>query len=239
MPNRRGRPRGSGKDKAPFPAKNYSQNRAAAKLKKDVKMLKKAMGQQVGIRDTERDLTNLSLTLGDYAIASVGGSFFKLVEGDDDENREGKKIRALNFDMRGALHSSSYDDVYIRIIIVSWSDAPGTTGDILKYDTATLGVDGMAVINSPYERNPNVPYKLIYDKVHKLHKDTTGTQVVSKKFRIFEKLGKDGLEMNYFGSSAADPNCNGLRLYMAYGKGGTSTTPVPQFELKTRERFIK
>ena len=153
----RGRPKG--KDRAPYPAKNFrqarAQNQAVRKVKKDVRMLKKALGQNVGIRDTERDQTNLSLSLGDYAIASVGGSFFKLAEGDDDENREGKKIRALNFDMRGALHSTSYDDCYVRIIIVSWADAPGTAGDILKYTTATLGTDGMAVINSPYERNPN------------------------------------------------------------------------------------
>lgn len=238
MPRPRGRPR---TDKAPFPARKFRAAKEAHKLKQDVKMLKKAMGQQVGIRDTERDLTTLSLTLGDYAIATFGGSFFKLAEGDDDDNREGKKIRAMNFDIRGALSTPHYGDQFVRIIIVSWADAPGSPGDILKYTTSVLGADGMAVMNSPYERNPTVPYKLIYDKVHKLSKNHTGNAAATsvKQFRIFKKLGgKDGIEMSYTTASAEDPNLNGLRLYLAYGQADTNVME-PKFQLKTRERFIK
>ena len=215
---------------------------AVNKIKKDVKALKAALGQQIGVHDTERDLSTLSTTLSDYN-PSLIGSLFALGQGDADDNREGNKIRALNFDMKGALSTTHIGDQYVRIIAVQWGDAPGTSGDILKYDTATLGVDGMAVINSPYERQPAQPYKLLYDRVFKLSKVNDSVAApATKRFRINVKLGKgknkDGVEMTYAGTAVSNPILNGIRIFMAYGQVGT-TSGAPQFQLKTRERFVK
>jgi len=97
---------------------------AVNKIKKDVKALKAALGQQIGVHDTERDLSTLSTSLLDYN-PSVIGSLFALGQGDADDNREGNKIRALNFDMKGALSTTHIGDQYVRIIAVQWGDAPG------------------------------------------------------------------------------------------------------------------
>ena len=97
---------------------------AVNKIKKDVKALKAALGQQIGVHDTERDLSTLSTSLLDYN-PSVIGSLFALGQGDADDNREGNKIRALNFDMKGALSTTHIGDQFVRIIAVQWGDAPG------------------------------------------------------------------------------------------------------------------
>lgn len=223
-------------------SKRITKQKAVTKLKKDVKALKAAMGQQIGVHDTERDVSALTTTLADYN-PSTQGSLFALAQGDSDENREGNKIRALNFDIRGALSTTHVGDQYVRIIAVQWGDAPGVAGDILKYTFSTLGVDGMAVINSPYARDPSQPYKLLYDQVFKLSKtNDNGAAPHTKRFRINVKLGKgrnkDGVEMTYAGTVQSNPILNGIRIFMCYGQVGT-TSPAPTFQLKTRERFVK
>lgn len=221
---------------------NLGSKKAVSKLKKDVKLLKKAMGQNVGVQDVERDSTTLSLTLSDYNPSTLG-SLFALGQGDADDQREGNKIRALNFDIRGALSTAHIGDQFVRIIVVQWSEAPGVAGDILKYTFATLGADGMAVINSPYARDPTQPYKILYDKVHKLRKDHDSVAApCTKQFRINCKLGKgkqkDGVEMTYGGTAVSNPINSGIRIFMAYGQFG-STSGVPSFQWKIRERFVK
>lgn len=226
----------------PSKTKKVSQQKINRKLKNDVAKLKAAMGQSIGVRDGERDNGALTTTLSEYN-ASTAGSLFALSVGDGDENREGNKIRALNFDIKGALSTTHIGDQFVRIIAVQWADAPGVAGDILKYTFVTLGTDGMAVVNSPYARDPTVPYKVLYDKVIKLSKNNdTASAPASKRFRINVKLGKGknktGSEMTYGGTTTLNPILNGIRIFMAYGQVGT-TTGAPTFQWKFRERFVK
>lgn len=228
--------------------KKFKKKSTVSKLKKDVKSLKKAQGATVAVLNRERDPTPLTKGLANYThlLGGAGGTsadirhFFQMAAGDTDGARQGNKILALNFDWRGALECTEFGTTLVRIIITEAQEITGPAAyDILQYYVDDAN-NPLKVVHSSYARTPQTKFKVLYDQVHKLTKNTTDANgSIVKPVRIYHKFPKGGRAMSYPSSVNASPNIGLVQLWAVYAPTGParSGSDIPHISWQCRERF--
>ena len=240
--------------KRSFTMKHYAKQKRSSfesKVKKDIRVLKKGLGQQIGVISRRRSELAIPYTLTDIRSSSTNAGsgtntrFFRCTEGDSDFNRDGNHIVPLNVDVRMALKTEASGTTFLRMIMVQWAQLQGAPSDILEYVSDSQGA--YAAINSPYARNPETQPKILFDKVVKITKPSiaadTGTGEFVKLCKLYhsfkKKNGATGPQLGYPGPTASAPEKGTVVLYMVAAPTQDPTDPAPKVEWVSKERFIK
>ena len=217
--------------------------------------LKKLVKEDVAVKDTFRDATNLSNTFT-LIPTSVGNAFFSLtntqqVVGNQAQpsERNGDSIHALNMDLRGTIQFYAGNTQKVRLVLVQFQDIDGAAINQV-FPNSFSAVEPYLVVDGFRVRKPDIKYKILKDiTINYDPKSAAGGSVsgVAKSFRIYHKFSDKESPMNYVVGvgQGSGPTTNVVQLFAVVGspreQNGTilSTDSVPNISFQCRQRYMK
>ncbi len=166
-----------------------------AKNTKDIKTLK----QMVKTSNKIFDKTIISVVTDSATVVNLSD----ISQGDDQDNREGNRIRLLHLLMRYSVQSNAASNVSaLRVMILIDNEQDG----VLPTPTQVLQVAGDYL--SPLNRTSFGRFKVLYDRVHNVNIGTNNEFINAK---VFKKLNKNCF---YEAASGADTSSRKGNIYL-------------------------
>lgn len=192
-------------------------------IKKDVKMLKKALEAEKGILDTQ-------LNIGCSASWNNVLNCFQTAQGDNFDNREGLNIIARTISVKGYIERIDTSN-RVRLVFVMFESADDNSiANVMQFSGSALQHLNQALY-SPYKVDGDCKYTILADKEyvcdenHKFAKVDFSVRIPTKK-NI----------MKYTATGSAIPRTNQISLLVV---SDSQVIDHPMLQCNVRQRFTK
>lgn len=195
------------------------QNREIKKLKNKVSKLEKTADDK--FIDLQMAPTNVNSTWTQLQFISGAVAFNQLAQGTTNVTRVGNSITMHNLQINymvsipDSISADSVNIVRVFVVCIKRADfsggAPGVNA-FLQDSTATSPLH----LLTPYKKDPNVQYKILYDRTHTLSGDSGNPRIIVKKFHI---NWKQGLKSEYERDNFTSPTSNYIYAFAASDSG--------------------
>lgn len=157
----------------------------------------------------------------------------QLPQGSDALDRDGDEVmlRKLRFNI---LTKTTTKPNRVRFILVRYSQPPAT----LDLSTVLLNTTAQNVMLSPWIKNGDIRYQIVYNKIHRL--GTMGvmdSEIKYQQFKIDVKFNKAGDKLHYNGPVTQNPDKNCYVLYAVCDLAFTPTTGLNEIQMYTEAVF--
>ena len=147
-------------------------------------------------------------------------------EGDDNDNRNGRQIKGVSFQMQGSIKiDSSAPDSIVRMIIIQDKHQDGVLPS-----SSDIHTGGITVSSLPSDENRK-RFVTLYDK-----RTVVSNSGMGKKIYKYYKKWKPGKKIHYKGIAASQASQGNNNLYLIIVSDEATNTPTVIY--KTRLKYI-
>ncbi len=133
-----------------------------------------------------------------------------IAQGDDTDMRQGDEVKLRKLRFKMVIKSVGASN-RVRLVLVKYPQTSGIAGNL---GDCLLNVSAQNVMISPWLKNGDIKYQILYNKIHKLNTmAATGGTYKYQNIEFDVKFKREGETLHYNGPATANPDKNCFILY--------------------------